>query len=66
MNLFQVEILEPINAVTRRMSVCLAILLKQIDPDAEACKTGKKAKKSKTLPRGDYFEFLRLVSVSLT
>ena len=46
--------------MTRRMSVRLALVLEQLEGDVVAC---KKAKKSKNLPRGDYLEFVRLVSV---
>ena len=56
--LTKVEMMEPKDDVTRRMSVRLAILLEKLD--------GEEAKKSKTVPRGDYLEFVKLVSVSST
>ena len=46
--------------MTRRLSLRLNPLLEQLEGEAEAC---KKAKKSKNLPRGDYKEFVQLISV---
>ena len=59
--IYKVALVAPEDDVTRRMAVRLAILLEKLEGDAEAC---RKAKKSKTLPRGDYLEFVRLISVS--
>ena len=49
--------------MTRLMSLRLASVLEQLEGDVEAC---KKAKKSKNLPRGDYLEFVRLISVGFS
>ena len=57
----KVELVAPEDDVTRRMAVRLSCLLEKLEGDANAC---RKAKKSKTLPRGDYLEFVRLISVS--
>ena len=60
----KVELMAPEDDVTRRMSVRLALLLKKLDAKDKKLDGKGKEKKSKILPRGDYLEFFRLVSVS--
>ena len=48
----------PEDEVTRRLSLRLPAILEALEGDPKA------SKKQKNLPRGDYKEFVRLISVS--